>query len=108
MLIDPKLAPFLNTDATQGIIRIYNMQSDKSLLLKSNDLIKDIKGIRFQLDLNMYSNKELQSDYAKIGLELFVLDPYKILKSNSKKSLDELFVESKKELIKKNVEFFKN
>jgi hypothetical protein len=106
MLIDPKLAPFLNTDATPGIIRIYNMQSDKSLLLKSNDLIKDIKNIRFQLDLNMYSNKELQNDYAKIGLEVFALDPYKILVDGSNQTLDELFEESQKELIEKNVEFF--
>jgi hypothetical protein len=106
MLIDPKLAPFLNTEATQGIIRIFNMQSDKSLLLKTTNMIKDIKTIRFQLDLNMYSNKKLQSDYAKIGLEVFALDPYKILENNSDKSLDDLLEESEKELLENNIEFF--
>lgn len=106
MLIDPKLAPFLNKDATKGIIRIYNMQSDKSLLLKSKDLIKDIKNIRFKLDLNMYSNNELQKEYAKIGLEVFAIDPFKILEDESKQSLDELYEESKNELEKKNITFF--
>lgn len=106
MLIDPKLAHFLNTDATQGIIRIYNMQSDKSLLLKSKDMIKDIKNIRFQLDLNMFSNKNLQNEYATIGLEVFALDPYKILEKNSTKSLDEIYNECKKDLIDKGIEFF--
>lgn len=106
MLIDPKLSHYLNKGPTQGIIRIYNLQSDKSLLVKSNDIIKDIKNIRFTLDLGMYKNKELQESYAKIGLELFALDPYKILEKNSEKTLDELLLESKEELLKENVTFF--
>jgi hypothetical protein len=106
MLIDPKLSHYLNEGPTEGIIRIYNLQSDKSLLVKSNDIIKDIKNIRFTLDLGMYKNTELQESYAKIGLELFALDPYKILEKNSEKTLDELLLESKEELLKKNVTFF--
>ncbi len=90
MLIDPKLAPFLNKEPTKGIIRIYNLQSDESLLLKSNNLIKDIKDIRFKLDLGMYSNAKLQKSYSEIGLELFALDPMKILESEEK-TLDDLY-----------------
>lgn len=107
MLIDPKLAPFLNTEATKGIIRIYNMQTDKSLLIRSNNIIKDIKNIRFQLDLGLYNNVELQKDYAEIGLEVFALDPYKIINKDSKETLDELFEISKAELENNKVSFYK-
>ena len=106
MLIDPKLSHYLNEGPTEGIIRIYNLQSDKSLLITSHDIIKDIKNIRFSLDLGMYQNKELQKSYSEIGLEVFALEPYKILEKNSKKTVEELFEESKSELLDKKVTFF--
>lgn len=105
MLIDPKLAPFLNSEPTKGIIRIYNLQNDKTLLLKSNNIIKDIKETRFQLDLGIYSNLKLQESYSKIGLELFALETMRILDSESK-GLDDLYNECINELKENNVSFF--
>lgn len=105
MLIDPKLAPFLNNMPTMGIIRIYNLQNDETLLLKSTNIIKDIKDTRFKLDLGMYCNKNLQKSYSNIGLELFALEPMRILESKTK-SLEDLYEECYTELKEKNVTFF--
>lgn len=106
MLIDPKLKCYLNDGPTEGIIRIYNLQNDETLLIKSNDVLKDIKNIRFQLDMGIYSNKALQESYKEIGLEVFALEPIATLIESNEKNLDSLYEKCKKDLKKKDIKFF--
>jgi hypothetical protein len=68
----------LSSKAVKGVIRIYNIQSDKSLLIESNDLAGDIQKFRFQLDMETFPNRELQQEYESIGLESFNLEPWAI------------------------------
>jgi hypothetical protein len=104
MLKSKNLQHYLNTEPTKGIIRIYNLESDKSLLIKSNNIIEDSKNIRFQLDLGFYNNINLQQEYAKIGLELFAIEP--ILFVEDGESLDDLYDKAKKILDEKNVTYY--
>jgi hypothetical protein len=104
MLNSPKLNHYLNNGPTQGIIRIYNLDNDKSLLLKSHDIIKDSNSIRFQLDLGLYPNKALQKDYHDIGLELFAIEPIIILKDDD--SLVDLLEKAINNLQSKNIELY--
>jgi hypothetical protein len=67
---------FLSSTPVRGIIRIYNIQDDRTLLVASEDMAKDIRDIRFQLDLNIYGNEILQEEYDRIGLELFAIEPW--------------------------------
>ncbi len=105
MINNPNLQYFLNTEPTKGIIRIFNIQSEKSLLLKSNNIIEDTKNIRFQLDLGMYSNEELQKEYSEIGLELYSIEPILIQENNN--TLESLLIEATRLLKEKNIEFYK-
>jgi len=57
---------------------VVNLQTDKTLLLKSEDIAKDIIDIRFKLDLECFPCAELQDAYTAIGLELFSIEPYRI------------------------------
>ncbi len=104
MLINPNLKYYLNNGPTRGIIRIYNLRNDKSHLVKSENIIEDSKKIRFQLDLGLYSQKELQKDYSEIGLELFSIEP--MLYEKDEKSLDNLLEEARLELLTKNIELY--
>lgn len=106
MLIDPKLKCYIKKEASEGIIRIYNLQDDKTLLVKSNDILKDIKTIRFQLDMGLYSNKELQKSYSEIGLEVFALEPMALLDEDESTSLDSLFEKCRVSLEKKGILFY--
>ncbi|WP_320129298.1 hypothetical protein [uncultured Sphaerochaeta sp.] len=97
---------FLFQNSTKGILRIYNIQTDKSLLLKSNDIVKDIQSIRFKLDLGIFEQKTLQDEYESIGLELFCLEPFKIQEKDE--ALDLLLEASIKELSDKRITFYKD
>jgi hypothetical protein len=77
----------LSSKAVKGIIRIYNIQSDKTLLIESNDLAGDIQKFRFQLDMETFPNKELQIEYEQIGLESFNLEPWVIASEEENLSL---------------------
>ncbi|AEV28198.1 hypothetical protein SpiGrapes_0340 [Sphaerochaeta pleomorpha str. Grapes] len=96
----------LSSKPVSGIIRIYNIHSDKSLLLESLDISDDIQAIRFKLDLGVYPNQELQGEYEDIGLELFSLEPWKIKEGNYPLHL--LFLESLKELQDKGIVLYQN
>jgi hypothetical protein len=104
MLKNPNLSHYLNEEPTKGILRIYNLQSDKSLLLKSENIIEDSKNIRFQLDLGLYSNSQLQTDYSEIGLELFAIEPICFLKEDE--SLDKLLEKTIDNYIKNNIDLY--
>ena len=97
---------FLFQNSAKGILRIYNIQTDESLLLKSNDLAKDIQSIRFKLDLGMYEQKSLQDEYESIGLELFCIEPFKMQEKDE--DMDALLAESIKELSDKRITFYKD
>lgn len=104
MLKNPNLSHYLNEGPTKGILRIYNLQSDKSLFVKSENIIEDSKNIRFQLDLGLYQNSELQNEYTQIGLELFSIEPVAFL--NEEESLDELLKKVVVEFKSKNIELY--
>ncbi len=104
MIKNPNLKHYYNSGPTAGIIRIYNIQSEKSLLIKSKDIIEDTKNIRFQLDLGFYPNKRIQNEYTEIGLEIFAIDP--ILFQDNGEDLDLLLEKAKNKLRIKNIEFY--
>ncbi len=104
MLINPNLKYYLNDGPTKGIIRIYNLRTDKSHLVISDNIIEDSKKIRFQLDLGLYSNKDLQKDYSEIGLELFSIEP--MLYLEGEKTLDSLFEEAKSQLLSNKIDLY--
>jgi hypothetical protein len=54
---------------------VIDLQNDKTLLVASEDIEKDIIDIRFKLDLEMYPCEELQKAYTATGLELFSIEP---------------------------------
>lgn len=104
MLKSPNLQHYLNTEPTKGIIRIYNLQNEKSLLVKSENIIEDTKKIRFKLDLGFFSNAQLQKDYSEIGLELFQIDPFLICDDND--NLDTQLIKAKQILEEKNIQLY--
>lgn len=61
----------------RGIYIIRNLKSDQVYLGKSENLLKSMSDERFRLDLGMHPCASLQEDYAKTGLELFVIEPLK-------------------------------
>lgn len=65
---------FYTHSSLRGIIRIYNIHSDKTMLISSEDVTADIQKMRFALDLGVFSNKDLQAEYEQQGLEVFVLE----------------------------------
>lgn len=71
---------YLLTDMPKrGLIRIVEIQDDKTLLVPSEDIQKDMFHIRFQLDMEQFPNEPLQEDYTRIGLELFSIEPYLVV-----------------------------
>jgi hypothetical protein len=81
---------FLADGPKRGILRIYNQQTDRSLLVESNDVVKDMGRIRFSLDMGLYTNACLQEEYARIGLELFAIEPVAL--AEDKEDLAKLLV----------------
>jgi hypothetical protein len=90
----------------RGIIRIYNLQTEKTLLLKSENLTEDIQKIRFALDLGNFPNKELQDEYEEHGLEIYTIDP--LLIAEKRESLDRLLQQGKEKLEELNIPFYQS
>ncbi|MBI9094858.1 MAG: hypothetical protein JEY71_08260 [Sphaerochaeta sp.] len=90
----------------RGIIRIYNLQTEKTLLLTSENLTQDIQKIRFDLDLGNFSNKELQNEYEEQGLEIYTIDP--LLIAEKKENLESLLQQGKEKLEELEVPFYKH
>lgn len=63
----------------RGLIIVQNLQSNRSLLVCSEDIAHDITTIRFQLDLGIYAHPSLQQEYEQLGLELYRIEPYRLL-----------------------------
>ena len=90
----------------RGIIRIHNLQTDKTLLLKSENLTQDIQKIRFDLDLGKFPNKELQTEYEEQGLEIYTIEA--LLIAEKKENLDRLLKQGKEKLEELAVPFYKD
>lgn len=90
----------------RGIIRIYNLQTEKTLLIKSENLTEDIQKIRFDLDLGNFTNTELQQEYEEHGLEIYTIDPLLIAEKNE--NLDRLLQQGKQKLEELKVPFYQN
>jgi len=90
----------------RGIIRIFNLQTEKSLLLTSENLTEDIQKIRFDLDLGNFPNKELQDEYEQQGLEIYTIDP--LLIAEKKENLDRLLRQGKERLEELEVLFYQH
>jgi hypothetical protein len=63
-----------STRPEMGILRIRNLQNDRCYLAAALDTRAAANINRFRLDLGMHECKELQDEYASIGLELFMID----------------------------------
>lgn len=80
----------------RGIIRIHNLQTEKSLLVKSENLAEDIQKIRFALDMGTFPNKELQAEYEEQGLEIYTIEP--LLFAEKRENLDKLLLQGLEKL----------
>lgn len=89
----------------RGIIRIFNLQTEKTLLLKSENLTKDIQKIRFDLDLGYFPNRELQEEYEEHGLEIYTIDPLLIAENNE--DLDKLLQQGEQKLEELDIPFYR-
>lgn len=67
---------FLRTEKIRAVCSIRNLKNDRIYLYTSDDAVKSYAGERFKLDLGIHSSKELQEEYTKLGLELFVIGIY--------------------------------
>ena len=94
----------LSDKPQQGLIRIINIQSDKTLLVPSKDIAKDISAIRFALDLGQYPCASLQEEYETIGLELFSIEPYCLVEKDQ--NLLDLLDREKCSLARKGISFY--
>jgi len=90
----------------RGIIRIFNLKTEKTLLLKSENLTQDIQKIRFDLDLGNFPNKELQDEYERQGLEIYTIDP--LIIAEERENLDLLLKQGKKKLDELEVPFYQH
>lgn len=88
----------------RGIVRIFNLHTEKTLLLKSENLTEDIQNIRFTLDLGTFPNKELQEEYEKKGLEIYTIDP--LLIAEPRENLDKLLLQGMSKLEELGISFY--
>ncbi|MDT4761552.1 hypothetical protein [Sphaerochaeta sp. PS] len=93
-----------SSQPTRGIIRIWNLQTETSLVVKSEDLTQDIQAIRFSLDLGNFPNQPLQSEYEKQGLEIFSIEA--LILAEQGENLDKLLASSKQALLDMGVSFY--
>lgn len=105
MLI-PTKKYILSETPQRGLIRIVDIQNDKTLLVPSLDIAKDIVHIRFELDLEQYPCKELQEAYTAIGLELFSIEPYVIASPND--DLSALLAQEQARLVARGVTLYRS
>lgn len=99
-----KTSHLFSSHVMRGIIRIHNLQTDKTLLIKSDNLTEDIQKIRFDLDLGNFPCKELQDEYEEQGLEIYTIDA--LLIAEKKESLDKLLLQGKEKLEELQVPFY--
>lgn len=90
----------------RGIVRIFNLQTEKTLLIKSENLTEDIQKIRFSLDMGNFPNQDLQAEYEEQGLEIFTIDP--LLIAEKRENLDKLLKQGKKRLEELKVPFYQS
>lgn len=67
-----------------GIIAIINLKTDKKYIFFAENIEQEIINQRFNLDLGMHKNKNLQKEYSKIGLEIFTFKTLEITKDSSR------------------------
>lgn len=94
----------LSEKSKRGLIRIINIQNDRTLLVESEDITQDIIHVRFLLDLESYPLPSLQEDYTRIGLELFSVEPYLVVEDDD--DLSELRKEEEDKLKKEGVRLY--
>jgi hypothetical protein len=90
----------------RGVLRIYNLQTEKTLLLKSENFTEDIQKIRFSLDLRTFPNKALQDDYAVQGRKTYRIESLLIAEKNE--NLDKLLQQGKEKLQELDVLFYQS
>lgn len=93
-----------SSHSMRGIVRIFNLHTEKTLLLKSENLTEDIQNIRFTLDLGTFPNKELQEEYEKKGLEIYTIDP--LLIAEPRENLDKLLLQGMSKLEELGISFY--
>lgn len=103
--VNESLKAYMMDGPQAGILRIYNIQTSKTLLVKSENLTGDTAKIRFQLDMGTFPLHELQDAYEKIGLELFAIEVFVI--KDGEKDLNSLLNESKSALLRDGVTFYR-
>lgn len=105
IVADMNTLHLFSSHTMRGIIRIFNLQTEKTLLLKSENLTKDIQKIRFDLDLGNFPNRELQEEYEEHGLEIYTIDPLLIAENNE--DLDKLLQQGEQKLEELDIPFYR-
>ena len=95
---------FSRPSAVRGIIAIKNLKTGRTLLEKTEDAVASFKSERFNLDLSMHPNKELQKEYTALGLELFTIELEK--EADEDDNLDALLEECKKHCLQQGNELY--
>lgn len=101
MLVNERYSHLFTNQKVRGLIRIKNLQNNRSLLVGSEDIATDIQRIRFSLDLGTYENDALQQEYESIGLELFSIDAY--LQASEDENLQALLAEHTQQLLAQSI-----
>ena len=101
MLVNERYSHLFTNQKVRGLIRIKNLQNNRSLLVGSEDIATDIQRIRFSLDLGTYENDALQQEYESIGLELFSIDAY--IQASEDENLQALLAEHTQQMIAQSI-----
>ncbi|WP_298506553.1 hypothetical protein [uncultured Sphaerochaeta sp.] len=101
MLVNERYSHLFTNQKVRGLIRIKNLQNNRSLLVGSEDIATDIQRIRFSLDLGTYENDALQQEYESIGLELFSIDAY--IQASEDENLQALLAEHTQRLLAQSI-----
>ncbi len=96
-----------------GVFQIKNLENKKIFLQTSADLDRAYNGDKFQLNMGLHSNKELQHEWTKLGSDKFefsVLDELKLeeltTELEAKKELKELYKLHQNELIETGISLY--
>lgn len=101
MLVNERYSHLFTNQKVRGLIRIKNLQNNRSLLVGSEDIATDIQRIRFSLDLGTYENEALQQEYESIGLELFSIDAY--IQASEDENLQALLAEHTQQMLAQSI-----